>query len=123
MIENLVTYPKTELLPYGTMQSFEMEMTPYPDHRTRTIRVWLPDDYDGVKRFPVVYMHDGQGLFLSGDGRAKLEPDRALTKLREEDGISAIVVGIDTAPTSESRLFRLTSDVHAPALKKLSLPV
>ena len=104
MIENLVTHPKTDLLPYGTIQTFEMEMKPYPDHRRRMIRVWLPDDYDGVKRFPVVYMHDGQGLFRSDDGRAKLEPDRAITKLKEEIGFSAIVVGIDNSPMRGTEL-------------------
>lgn len=104
MIENLVTHPKTDLLPYGTIQTFEMEMKPYPDHRRRQIRVWLPDDYDGVKRFPVVYLHDGQGLFRSDDGRAKLEPDRAITKLKEEIGFSAIVVGIDNSPMRGTEL-------------------
>ncbi len=103
MIENLVTHAKSELMPYGTLQTFEIEMKPYPDRRRRTIRVWLPDEYDGVRRFPVVYMHDGQGLFLNGDGRAKLEPDRALTELSKE-GISAIVVGIDYADTRVTEL-------------------
>ena len=103
MIENLITHPKNEFIPYGTLQTFEMEMKPYPDHRRRTIRVWLPEDYDGVRRFPVVYLHDGQILFHDGDGRAKLEPDRALTVLSGE-GISAIVVGIDNADTRVTEL-------------------
>ena len=98
MITDLVTHPRSEDMPYGTLQTFELEMKPYPDHRRRTIRVWLPDSYDGERRFPVVYMHDAQGLFRNGDGRAKLDPDRALTALAAE-GIEAIVVGIDTAAT------------------------
>ena len=91
----LTPYEAVELIPVGTLQTFESEMVPYPDHRRRTIRVWLPEDYDGVKRFPVVYLHDGQGVFRTGDGKFKLDPDRALTALRAE-GISAIVVAVDT---------------------------
>jgi predicted alpha/beta superfamily hydrolase len=29
----------------------------------RPVDVWLPLDYDGERRFPVVYAHDGQNLF------------------------------------------------------------
>lgn len=32
----------------------------------RNIDIWLPDDYNNLKRYPVVYMHDGQMLFDSG---------------------------------------------------------
>ncbi|HMV91198.1 MAG TPA: alpha/beta hydrolase-fold protein, partial [Cyclobacteriaceae bacterium] len=31
----------------------------------RTIAVWLPEGYDSTKRYPVLYMHDGQNLFDS----------------------------------------------------------
>ena len=91
----LSPYEFPELIPAGTIQTFETEMVPYPDHRRRTIRVWLPEDYDGKKRFPVVYLHDGQGVFECGDGKFKLRADRALDALRAE-GISAIVVAVDT---------------------------
>lgn len=91
----LTPYEHNDLIPNGQVLTFEMEMTPYPDARRRTIRVWLPGDYDGVKRFPVVYMHDGQGLFRAPNGRAAFDVDRILTDLTKE-GISAIVVGIDT---------------------------
>ncbi len=103
MIENLVTHPRSEWIPCGILQTFETEMVPYPDHRRRTIRVWLPEAYDGTRRFPVVYLHDGQGLFRGVDGRPKLDADRALTQLAPK-GISAIVVGIDTAPTRVTEL-------------------
>ena len=93
----------SDLICAGTLKTFEMEMVPYPDHRRRTIRVWLPEDYDGVKRFPVVYLHDGQGVFQMNDGKFKLNADRALTALRAE-GLSAIVVAIDTAPTRGAEL-------------------
>ena len=40
----LTPYGSPELIPNGTLQTFETEMIPYPDHRCRTIRVWLPED-------------------------------------------------------------------------------
>ena len=92
-----------DLIPVGTLQTFEMEMVPYPDHRRRTIRVWLPEDYDGKKRFPVIYLHDGQGVFQLGDGKFKLNADRAVTSLRSE-GFSAIVVAVDTGPDRGAEL-------------------
>ena len=100
----LTPYEYPELIPEGSIQTFELEMVPYPDHRRRRILCWLPADYDGVKRFPVIYLHDGQGVFECNDGRNKLQADRAVTKLRGE-GFSAIVVGIDT---SEDRGAELT---------------
>lgn len=43
----------------GTLKTFDIAMDTMPDKRMRTIRVWLPAQYDGVRRFPVLYMHDG----------------------------------------------------------------
>lgn len=36
-----------------------------PEGVHRTVRVWLPDAYDlnAARRFPVLYLHDGQNLF------------------------------------------------------------
>lgn len=96
-------YEGMQAIPNGTLKTFDMEMKPYPDARMRTIRVWLPEDYDGVKRFPVLYMHDGQNLFRGMDERLKWDCDRAMTQLAKE-GISCIVVGIDTAKTRGSEL-------------------
>ncbi len=67
----------------------------------RDILVWLPYSYDGVRRFPVLYMHDGYNLFdaftsFSGEWCV----DETMTALAEE-GIEAIVVGI---PNNEHRL-------------------
>lgn len=62
----------------------------------RDIYVWLPPSYDprAAKRYPVVYMHDGQNLFdahLSFSGEWQV--DETMTALAE-DGIAAIVVGV-----------------------------
>ena len=103
MIDNLQKQDSREFISHGTLYTFETEMVPYPDHRRRTIRVWLPEEYDGTRRFPVIYMHDGQSVFRGPDGRRALEADRVLTELSAE-GISAIVVAIDTARTRGTEL-------------------
>ena len=92
----LTPYEYPDLIPNGMIRTFELEMVPYPDHRRRRILVWLPDDYDGLKQFPVIYLHDGQGVFECRDGRNKLQADRAVTALKPE-GFSAIIVAIDTS--------------------------
>lgn len=88
----------------GTLKTFDTVMHPYADERPRTIRVWLPEEYDGVKRFPVIYLHDAQNLFRGADERPKWDCDRAITALKSE-GINCILVGIDTnLPTRFSEL-------------------
>jgi glycosidase/predicted alpha/beta superfamily hydrolase len=69
----------------------------------RNIDVWLPPGYDGdqSRRFPVVYMHDGQNLFdpaLSYIG-VDWGIDETMTRLIREGAIrAAIVVGIWNTP-------------------------
>ncbi len=100
---NLTPYPHSDLIPNGMLQTFEIEMKPYADGRIRTIRVWLPAEYDGVRRFPVIYMHDGQGVFRGPEEHPAMDMDRVLTALSGE-GFTAIVVAIDTAPTRNEEL-------------------
>lgn len=63
---------------------------------TRNVVVWLPPTYgQSRKRFPVLYLHDGQNLFDSGTSFAGVEwqVDRAITTLAKH-GHEAIAVGI-----------------------------
>lgn len=68
--------------------------------RTRNIRIYLPPDYSiSTKRYPVVYMHDGQNLFdeyTAGYGEWGVDEtmDSFFTKKR----LSCIVIGIDNGP-------------------------
>ncbi|MCA0454505.1 MAG: alpha/beta hydrolase [Chloroflexi bacterium] len=62
----------------------------------RDIFVLLPSSYHtGDKRYPVIYMHDGQNLFDRGTGFAgqEWEVDETLSRLASE-GIEVIIVGI-----------------------------
>ncbi|MEG3183687.1 alpha/beta hydrolase-fold protein [Novilysobacter erysipheiresistens] len=69
----------------------------------RNVDVWLPPSYgdDPTKRYPVLYMHDGQNLFdpaLSYTG-VDWGVDEAMTRLIEEGAVrEAIVVGIWNTP-------------------------
>ena len=103
MTTEMKPYEHGEAIEKGKLFTFDMEISTYPDKRMRTIRVWLPEDYDGVKRFPVVYMHDGQQLFRGLDDAPKQDLDRAVTSLAPY-GISAIVVGIDNAENRGTEL-------------------
>lgn len=87
-----------------TIETFDLTMDAFPNKRVRTIRVYLPKSYDGEKRFPVLYMHDGQNLF--GDDKNsnnKWHIEKEMANL-EKEGLAAIVVGIDNALTRFSEL-------------------
>jgi metallo-beta-lactamase class B len=64
----------------------------------RRIRLYLPTDYQTAlhKRYPVLYMHDGQNLFDAATSFAgEWEVDECLTRLQQQGDFGAIVVGID----------------------------
>lgn len=63
----------------------------------RTVAVWLPEDYDSTKKYPVLYMHDGQNLFDSTVtwNHEEWKVDETITRLLREKKIRpCIVVGI-----------------------------
>jgi enterochelin esterase-like enzyme len=63
----------------------------------RTIVVWLPESYDSTKKYPVLYMHDGQNLFDSTVtwNHEEWKVDETITRLIRENKIRpCIVVGI-----------------------------
>src|SRR5919199_775617 len=64
-------------------------------HNTRDILVHLPASYEAAgRRYPVIYMHDGQNLFDDATSFAGAwHVDEALAALDCED-VEAIVVGI-----------------------------
>lgn len=63
----------------------------------RHVDVWLPPDYNATSRYPVLYMHDGQNLFLPGYsyGGVPWDVHVAATQLTEAGVIpSVIIVGV-----------------------------
>lgn len=65
--------------------------------RTRKIWIYLPPDYEtSKKKYPVIYMQDGQNLFDNATSfSGEWEIDETLNKLFVEGDYGAIVVGID----------------------------
>ncbi|RZT93650.1 alpha/beta hydrolase [Rivibacter subsaxonicus] len=68
-----------------------------PLGRDRTLRIYLPPSYaQGQRRYPVIYMHDGQNLFDAATSFAgEWGVDETLDELARSKGFEAIVVGID----------------------------
>ena len=63
----------------------------------RNVDVWLPDGYSVKKRYPVLYMHDGQMLFDSTHtwNHQEWQVDETISNLIKESKIrECIVVGI-----------------------------
>ena len=66
-------------------------------NRERTVRIYLPPGYEGGKRrYPVLYMHDGQNLFDDATAYAgEWGVDESLNALAQSRGLRVIVVGVD----------------------------
>lgn len=66
-------------------------------NRTRRIWVYLPENYsNSKKRFPVLYMHDGQNLFDEAtSGFGEWGVDECLDSLFRQGSKECIVIGID----------------------------
>jgi predicted alpha/beta superfamily hydrolase len=68
----------------------------------RDILVHLPPSYGNGRRFPVIYMHDGQNLFDASTSFAgEWRVDETMETL-DQEGIEAIIVGIPN--TGKNRL-------------------
>ncbi len=69
----------------------------------RTVTIWLPAEYDAQprRRFPVIYMHDGQNLFEKATSNFGEEwgIDEAITRLTARGKLRpAIIVGMASTP-------------------------
>jgi predicted alpha/beta superfamily hydrolase len=79
----------------GTLERVENFASVYVN--ARNIDVWLPANYNKQKKYPVLYMHDGQGLFDASItwNHQSWEVDDVIAKLVKENKIKeVIVVGI-----------------------------
>lgn len=68
---------------------------------SRNVDVWLPENYDKSKKYAVIYMHDGQNLFIPELAYTKVDwgVDEWMTTLMVNGLIrDAIVVGIWNTP-------------------------
>lgn len=65
--------------------------------RQRNVRLYLPPSYENSdKRYPVIYMHDGQNLFDDATSYVgEWGVDETLNQLAQQQNFEVIVVGID----------------------------
>jgi predicted alpha/beta superfamily hydrolase len=77
--------------------------------RKRQLRLYLPPGYASTKkRYPVLYMHDGQNLFDNASAYAgEWKVDETLDALAREGKLEMIVVGIDNG--QEKRMTELNA--------------
>lgn len=68
-------------------------------NRKRTIRIYLPEGYqNNIKRYPVLYMQDGQNLFdVTTAGFGEWGIDETLDSFGKAKRATCIVVGIDNS--------------------------
>jgi predicted alpha/beta superfamily hydrolase len=92
--------PNVHVLPAMTIPGLD---------RQRVVRVYLPPGYErSARRYPVVYLHDGQNLFDAATGFAgEWEVDESLDRLARTQHLELIAVGIDNG--GEHRLQELTA--------------
>jgi predicted alpha/beta superfamily hydrolase len=88
-------------------------------HNTRLLRVWLPPGYDDAsntgRRYPVLYLNDGQNLFESSTSFTGVEwqVDEAADRLIREGAIlPVIIVGIDNAGKARVREYMPHRSLH-----------
>ena len=77
-------------------------------NRQRIVRIYLPPGYEkNERRYPVLYMHDGQNLFDNATAYAgEWGVDETLNELAKSQGLEVIVVGVDNG--QEKRLNELS---------------
>lgn len=79
--------------------------------QTRRVHVLLPYDYDQTrpgeapKRYPVLYLHDGQNLFGGGVGYGSWEIDQKMALLASRNHHEVILVSIDHGHDERIREF------------------
>ncbi len=101
----IVFEDRSDLVACGKLLTFEIAMDPIPDRRRRKIRVWMPELYDGVRRFPVLYMHDGQMVFPEDDipeGMGRWQCEKRICDLEPE--VQCMIVAIDSSDDRGSEL-------------------
>ncbi|MFJ7725241.1 alpha/beta hydrolase [Neobacillus sp. NPDC097160] len=85
----------------GMLEKFPVYMTAFKQERM--IRVFLPNSYNNEnKRYPVLYMHDGQNIF-EDEGAIK-GVSLGMKDYLDKSGLDIIVVGIDQNPEGEERV-------------------
>lgn len=89
--------PPMQHADFGSIERLRLYSPEMQD--TMIVDMWLPEGYNplGEKRYPVIYMHDGQNLYDANTtwNRQAWEIDSVMGRLAQENSeLQAIVVGI-----------------------------
>jgi enterochelin esterase-like enzyme len=91
---------------------------------TRYLRVWLPPGYDdaenGGRRYPVLYLNDGQNLFEPAAAFAGIEwqVDETVDRMIRENAVPpVVVVGIDNSGKDRIREYMPYRSMHPVMLR------
>ena len=92
------------------IKTIEFTMAQYADKRKKKVDIWTPKGYDKndkTKRYPVIYMHDGQAVFgdtLDNIWGAGFHVDATINEIVKAGDIGSIVVAIYSQPEREREL-------------------
>ena len=100
---------KNSTMKYGEYYEKEI-LLPFGHERKRMLRVWLPPQYKTLKnkRFPVIYMADGQNLVdneLAAYGDWHL--DKVIHDLEKKGFLAPVLVGLDCPKDPLERVLEL----------------
>ncbi len=94
----------------------------YPDGYKKPITIWTPNGYDPAdttKKYPVIYLLDGQNQFLgTSNGYGGWVTDKIATCLQSNGHDGFILVGIDNSRNRDNELTPDIGDVIAPYNKQ-----
>lgn len=98
------------------LEKFSINMSLF--QQERTIRIYLPKNYfNENKRYPVLYMHDGQNVFQDEDSISGVSLQVA--DYLNESSLEIIVVGIDFNTTGEERVNEYCPWINGEFSKRL----
>lgn len=95
---------------FGALYSLQIEVD-VPNERNRFLRVYLPEDYDPNKKYPVMYMCDAQNAvdrYLTAYGEWDI--DEHMHELIREGYPSFLVVGLDCPKNPINRISEYVLD-------------
>ncbi len=97
-IQNWKDAPARESMPDTiNVQLWQQDFFMPQLNRHRNVWIYLPPNYNGKKKFPVIYLHDAQNVFeaTQSNGYGKWQAGAALNKLYETTGWGCIAVAIE----------------------------
>lgn len=90
---------KPNTISKGTLYVTDVQIPGIDINKKRKIRVYLPSDYNNERKYPVLYMMDGQNLFDKHTSfMGEWGVDEVIEERIDNNKESFIVVGIDSSP-------------------------